>query len=584
MRRTDQPTWLKWGTLWLGVLFGGCGRSHQESLTTPSDASTARLPQSLPESSQPSIRGAAETDWFEDVTTQAGVDFRYQTGRSAERRTILETVGGGVGLIDYNLDSHVDLYAVGGGTIDATTGIPRGSSGKLFRQDAAGRFGDVTPAARLTTSTDYSHGILAGDFDNDGFLDLFLTCFGLCQLWRNLGDGTFEAVAEDAGLASPGWHTASAFGDLNGDGNLDLFVARYLDWDPAVVGANAIPQDVPPPQDYGEVPNRLFLNNGDGRFEDASVASGIRIDGMAMGVIAADLNRDGRPDVCVANDVVANHLYWGSPSFPLRESGELSGIAYNESGNPEGSMGIDAEDVNGDGLPDILVTNFELEDNSLYLNRGNNQFQHASARMGLAGVGRTLVGFGTGFQDFDSDGWPDLYVLNGHVQYQSPRSPFQQPAFVLRNVDGRRFEDVTALSGPWFSVPHTARGGAAGDLNNDGAVDLVISSLDEPLAILRNRLPARPCLRLRLVGVDSSRDPIGAVVSTRYQGSPLVRLVKSGAGYLSQSDPRIVIPIDPHAKFVEITLDWPSGRRELFRESTAAGDHVLVELRGTKME
>lgn len=538
----------------------------------------------MPESSQPSIRGAADTDWFEDVTTKAGVDFRYQTGRSAERRTILETVGGGVGLIDYNLDSHVDLYAVGGGTIDATTGIPRGSSGKLFRQDAAGRFGDVTPVARLTRSTDYSHGILAGDFDNDGFPDLFLTCFGLCQLWRNLGDGTFESVAEDAGLASPGWHTAAAFGDLNSDGNLDLFVARYLDWDPAVVGANAIPPDVPPPQDYGEVPNRLFLNNGDGRFDDASVASGIRLDGMALGVIAADLNRDGLPDLCVANDVVANHLYWGTPNFPLRESGELSGIAYNESGNPEGSMGIDAEDVNGDGLPDLWVTNFELEDNSLYLNRGDKQFQHASARMGLAGVGRTLVGFGTGFQDFDNDGWPDLYILNGHVQYHSPRSPFQQPAFVLRNVDGRRFEDVTPWAGPWFSVPHTARGGALGDLDSDGAVDLVISGLDEPLAILRNRLPARSSMRLRLVGVESSRDPIGTVISIQFRDRQIVRMAKSGAGYLSQSDPRIVIPRDPDAEFVEIAVKWPSARRELFRESAVAGDHVLVEGRGTKIE
>ncbi|OYW20246.1 MAG: hypothetical protein B7Z55_07570 [Planctomycetales bacterium 12-60-4] len=340
--------------------------------------------------------------------------------------------------------------------------------------------------------------------------------------------------------------------------------------------------DVPPPQDYHPLPDKLFLNVGDGRFEDISVEAGIRTDGMGLGVVAADFNRDGRPDLCVANDVVGNHLYWGSSSFPLREDGERSGIAYNESGSPEGSMGIDAEDVNGDGLPDIWVTNFELEDNSLYLNLGDNHFQHGSARMGLAGIGRALVGFGTGFQDFDNDGWPDLYILNGHVQYHSPRSPFLQPAFLLRNVEGRRFEDITPRAGPWFSVPRAGRGAAVGDLNNDGTLDLIISSLDEPLTILRNRLRTTGSLRLRLIGVGSSRDPIGAVISSPFRDRRIIRFAKSGAGYMSQSDPRIVIPLDSDADSVEVAVNWPSGRHEVFREPAVAGDHVLVEGRGEK--
>ena len=524
-------------------------------------------------------------DWFSDVTTEVGVKARYVSGRSAGLNTIIETVGGGVGLVDFDRDRRLDFYAVGGGQFDRETGSLQGVPGSLWRQSADDQFQDVTAAARLTDSTGYSHGILAADYDNDGFADLFLTCYDGCVLWRNLGDGTFETVSNDVGMSPPGWHTAAAFADVNGDGLLDLFVADYVDWQPGDLRTGAaIPSDVPPPQQYAPQSDHLFLNRGDGQFDDATTQAGVRTDGMGLGVLAADFNQDGRADLYVANDVVANHLYWGGETLPLREAGESSGVAYNESGTPEGSMGVDAADVNGDGRLDLWVTNFELEDNSLYLNLGEGLFQHSTARMGLAGIGRSLVGFGTGFHDFDGDGWPDLYILNGHVQYHSTVSPFRQPAVLLRNRDGQRFDVVTQRGGPWFSQPHSARGGAVGDWNNDGAPDLVVSSLDEPLTLLRNRLPVRTWLRLELVGTGSPRDPIGATITGDVKPVGRVHAVKSGSGYLSQSDSRITLSVTTSMDSVTLVVLWPSRLRERFQIPPRSGDVVIVEGRGTAVD
>ncbi|MBI1314663.1 hypothetical protein GC176_25500 [bacterium] len=584
MTRTYRRVLVASACLLTVAMLSGCGTSAQ-------DVSTAHVSASRPTSATPPMesrlvepRASQSGDWFEDETARSGIEFIYETGRSAKQYTILETVGGGVGFFDFDLDFRLDLYAVGGGDVDETTATPRGIPGRLFRQESDGEFGDVTTAARLPASTDYSHGIIAGDLDNDGFPDVLLTCYGECQLWWNLGDGTFESAAEIAGLATPGWHTAAACVDLSGDGILDLFVVDYVNWTPSTdnrTSEQATPHDVPPPDEFGPSPDHLFVSLGDGRFTEASAQAGIRTDGMGLGVLAADFNDDGAADVYVANDVVGNHLYWGGTDFPLQETAERSGVAFNETGNPEGSMGVDAEDVNGDGLPDLWVTNFELEDNSLYLNLGGGLFQHSTVRMGLSGLGRTLVGFGTGIQDFDGDGWPDLYVLNGHVQYHSPGSPFRQPAMLFRNDAGRRFKDLTPRGGPWFSFPHSARGGAVGDWNNDGAVDLAISSLDEPLAMLRNRQTAARCLRLRLVGTNSPRDPIGATITFERQGHPITRLMKSGSGYLSQSDSRLIIPLEVTSEFVDISVRWPSTLHESFRVPAVPGDHVLVENCGT---
>lgn len=558
-----------------------CSGCETAKSPQPAEITSARSQSDTPVPAPASLPRA--DDWFEDVSSALGVRARYETGRAAGRNTLLETVGGGVGLVDFDRDGRLDIYSVGGGTIGQSSEQPQGVPGQLLRQRHDEHFQDETSVARLTDPTGYSHGIVVGDFDNDGFSDLLLTCYGGCILWRNLGDGTFDTVTESAGLSVPGWSTAAAFADVNDDGNADLFITGYVDWSPDSDRAAASPpDDVPPPQHYSPAPDHLYLNLGDGRFEDATSQAGIRSDGMGLGVLATDLNGDGRTDLYVANDVVANHLYWGGPGFPLHEAAESSGLAYNDSGTPEGSMGVDAADVNGDGRLDTCVTNFELEDNSLSLNLGDGMFQHATARMGLAGLGRSLVGFGTGFQDFDADGWPDLYILNGHVQYHSKFSPFRQPASLLRNRDGQRFEDVTARGGPWFSQPHTARGGAVGDWNNDGAVDLVVSSLDEPLALLRNRNPVKKFVRLQLVGTISPRDPIGATIVVEHPLPVRTYAVISGRGYLSHSDTRLIVPISSDAERVKLAVLWPSRLRERFEIPAELEELVIVEGRGTK--
>jgi len=537
---------------------------------------------------QPVRREPLPDDWFEDVTPVTSIEFSSQNGREAERFTILETVGSGIGLFDFDCDGDADLFCAGGGRIDRDTIQPGGMSCGLFRNEGNWRFSSCGTSARTSRETDYSHGVLVADVNADGFPDVFVTCYGRNCLMLNSGDGTFHDATVSSALTITGWSAAAATGDVDGDGLLDLFVARYVDWkpDPAEIcryGAEQIP-DVCPPQNYAPAADLLFLNLGDGRFQEAGSRFGVRSDGKGLGVIASELTRDSRVDFYIANDQVANHLYLSAPDSLLVEQGDVSGTAYNESGTPEGSMGVDAEDVDGDGWIDLWVTNFELEDNSLYQNLGNGQFQHATAAFGLAGRGRGSVGFGTGFVDFNSDGWPDLYVLNGHVWYRHGLQSFRQAPSLFQSHQGQRFEDVSVVGGPWFSTTHAARGGAVSDLDTDGAPDLVISSLDEPVTVLRNRKPAANWIRLKLIGTAAPRDPVGARVTLTAFDRSCVRILKSGAGYLSQSDSRMLFALDRDQATVELTIDWPMMHSERFTGLQAGQDHVLVQGRGQTID
>jgi len=557
----------------------GRGPSRQPPAITPStQQSTTPTPtENIPQ-------GTTAPGWFEDRTADSGIRFTYQSGRDAGRHTILETVGGGLGLFDYDLDGRVDLICAGGGVIDSKTSAPSGVPCGLFQNQGAGKFGEVTTPAIGAIAIGYSHGCTAGDLNNDGFPDLLITCFGSNCLLINQGDGTFRDATEQSGLSVATWNTAAAFGDIDRDGNLDVFVCGYVDWTPdskvqPPKDAKGRP-DIPAPQSFSPVADHLLMNQGDGSFHDRSKEAGIREDGMGLGVVAAHINQDGLLDFYVANDVVANHLYWGTRSLPLQEAGEIAGVAYNDSGTPEGSMGIDAADVNGDGRLDLWVTNFEMEDNSLYINLGDGSLQHSTAAFGLAGSTRPYVKFGTGFCDFDSDGWPDLYVLSGHVRYHTGIRPFEQPSFLYRNVKGTRFEDVTADAGDWFHAAHAARGGAVGDVDDDGALDLAISSLSEPVVLLHNRKPAANWVRLSLVGTRSPRTPVGAVVRFRAFDRNVAQPLVSGSGYFSQSDLRPLLALEPAMTRLDLVVDWPSGYHEKFIVSSLRRDEVLVEGKG----
>ena len=532
----------------------------------------------------PPVRAATSDDLFEDVTAATGVDFRFTPGWDTKTYSMLESFGGGVALVDYDNDGDCGLAFAAGGKIarDLTmTGAPL----RIYRNDGGFRFSDVSSPCGLAGMTiDYSHGISAADFDRDGWKDLFVTCYGRSRLLRN-DKGRFVDVTHTCGIDLVGWSTSSAWGDLNRDGWPDLYVCGYLQWAPSPgewCGENGV-RDVCAPRDLPAAPDHIYLNRRDGTFEDATKAAQLRSDGKGMGVALADLDGNGWLDIYVANDVSANHLYLNSGTFPFEESAAINGVSGNEVGVPEGSMGVDVGDFDGDGRPDLFVTNYETEDNSLYRNMGEGLFSHAAVTTGLAGVSRPWVGFGTEFLDFDLDGWLDLYVLNGHVVYQGRRSSFRQPCQLFRNEQGTRFKEVSDRGGPWFGSWHIGRGGGVGDLDGDGAVDLVLVDQETGVAILKNRRSPAPqeWVGYELVGTTSDPGAVGATLTVPLGDRKLTRIVHGGGGYLSQSDARIIVPVKAGEQAPAI-VHWPSGLVETFSAQEPGQVHRLVEGTGSK--
>ncbi len=551
----------------------------QDSPKESKSDSTAAA-QSLPETSSVIPRPSRPDDWFEDVTDRSGIKFTYRNGRESEKYTLLESVGGGVALLDFDCDGDLDIFATGGGTIGgnpvATAGLPPA----FYRNDGAWKFVDVTTEVGLAKAMDYSIGCSCSDFNRDGFPDLLVTGYPRCRLYQNTGRGGFEEVSTQVGLGFEGLHTASAWPDVNEDGWPDLFVAGYVTFD--LKEGRKCGDDLRKIKDicgiwqYPSAPDRLFLNRQGKCFEEISQQAGIRTDGKGLGVVATDLNDDGHIDIYVANDFTTNHLYLGKGDATFREVGLISGVASDEFGVPQGSMGVDIGDYDGDGRGDIFVTNYQLEDNILYRNQGDESFQVRTGPAGLRDTCRPYVGFGTGWVDFDSDGWLDLFVLNGHVMYHTGHSPYEQPSFLYRNDAGKRFENLTDRGGPYFSVPHVARGAAVGDLDGDGADDMVIVHQNAPVTILRNKLTPKHWICIELRGTKSEPYACGAVVTIEYQGRKLVRQLKSGAGYLSQFDRRILFPME-NDEPISCDVRWLDGRHEQFTNLQPQKTNLLIE-------
>ncbi|HWE39284.1 MAG TPA: CRTAC1 family protein, partial [Isosphaeraceae bacterium] len=499
---------------------------------------------------------------FEDVAEKWGLAFRYNAWPTGNL-FLGDTMGGGVGLIDYDGDGWLDVYFVNGCKLPVDEKAPPAPN-KLFRNRRDGTFEDVTAKAGVG-GLGYGMGCAVGDYDNDGHDDLYVTGLGRAILYRNRGDGTFEDVTAKAGVGSNRWTTAAGFGDLDGDGDLDLAVVTYVQADPRTAPVcrdhdgrrmHCLPAYFP------DQPDHLFRNNGDGTFTDVSRASGFEAPhGPGLGLAIADLDGDDRLDLFVGNDMAPCFLFRNLGGLRFEEVGVSAGVAYDGLGNTTASMGVVAADLDGDGLIDLFHTNFLEEPDTFLRNLGGGQFSDATASAGLDDPSRGVTGWGTAALDADNDGLIDLFVANGHLDQQPALNrPMAQPQHLFLGTSAGRFALAPATVSPYFARRVVSRGAAAGDLDNDGRVDRVDVHRDAPASLLRNTTGGGHWLGLRLTGgPKSGRTPVGARVTCRAGGRTAVRWLTTGTSYLSANDPRFWFGLGAAAKVDRLDVRWPSG-------------------------
>lgn len=527
---------------------------------------------------------AKEPDLFRDMTANSGVDFTYRNGEEAGHYAILESLGGGVALLDYDGDGLLDIFVTGGGYYDGPDKQTiKGHPNKLFKNLGGFKFKDVTKEVMPEQAVFYTHGAAVADYDRDGWPDLLVTGWGRVALYHNepvdpadpkKGRKLVEVTAK-AGLDDKLWSTSAAWGDLDGDGYPDLYICHYVDWsfanNPTCGGYSSdVQRDVCPPLRFKGLPHSVYRNNKDGTFTDMSAQAGLRRGddkegdaGKGLGVVIADLNGDRQPDVYVANDTVPKFLYFNRGGWKLEEAAMRVGAAVDERGVPQGSMGIDVGDYDGSGLSAIFVTNYENEMHALFKNLGKNeQFLFNTAATGIAAVGQNYVGFGTRFLDIDGDGWWDLAISNGHVIRHPKYAGLKQRPILFRNQGKGKFVDVSSRGGSYFKTSHGGRGLAVGDLDNDGRPDLVISHLNEPLAILRN-IAGETDKRNHWLGValarKDHRDAVGTRVTVEVGGRKLTWFVRGGGSYLSSCDPRLLFGLGDAGKIDRLVVEWSYG-------------------------
>ena len=536
---------------------------------------------------------SASDPLFVESAAATGLVFTHVNGATG-KYYLPEMMGAGVALFDFDNDGDLDVFLVQSGAIDAGGSAP--AACRLFRNDLTVspdgtrtlRFTDVTKQAGISVRG-YGMGAAVGDYDNDGYLDLFVTAFGATTLLHNNGDGTFTDVTRQAGVGDTLWSTSAAFFDYDRDGYLDLFVARYVDFTPGAnrqcsdpVGA----RDYCSPRAYRPVPDRLFRNDGRGHFVDVTERAGItRADGAGLGVVSGDYNGDGWLDLYVSNDGGANQLWINRRDGTFVDEGLISGSALSAAGNPEGSMGIASGDFDLDGDEDLFVTNIVGETSVLYVNDGRGNFEDARARSGLARFTAAFTGFGTDWIDYDNDGWPDLFAANGAVNIVEAQrgqpSPYRMRNQLFHNLAGRQFEETSAAAGPAFARAETGRGAAFGDIDNDGDVDIVVTNNNGPARLLLNQAAARShWLQIRLDQRPGNRFAIGAWVGVERTGRPtLWRRVRTDGSYLSASDVRVHVGLGSSAAVGAVVVQWPDGQRE--RWTGLTGDRLVTLRRGT---
>jgi len=515
---------------------------------------------------------------FTDVTSALGVHFNYLSSHTP-KHYLLETMGGGVALFDYDNDGRLDIFLVNGAPLQDPT--PKGSIpqkagqnywNRLYHQKPDGTFEDVTEKAGLQ-GVGYGMGVAVGDYDNDGNEDLYVTAYGGNKLYHNNGDGTFTDVTEKAGVAGSGWSTSAAWVDLDNDGLLDLVVLRYLQWDFDDLWCGEHKEGYRTychPDVFQPISPLVYHNDGNGHFTEVSQKIGLSKPGKSLGIALADYDRDGHIDIFVANDSMVEFLYHNKGDGTFEETGLLSEVAVDGDGRTYAGMGVDFADYNNDGWPDLVVTDLANQRYALYQNNGDGSFTYASSTAGIGQMTLSHSGWGVRFLDYDNHGWKDLLIGQGHdmdtIELTSPNLHYREPMLLARNT-GHGFEDVSAQSGDVFSHAWVARGLAIGDLDNDGRLDAVVTTNDGPVHILHNETQTRNhWLLLKLVGHKSNRDAIGAEVRVVTAAGLQSATISTAGSYLSSSDKRVHFGLGNENVAQRIEIRWPSGIRQTLKD------------------
>jgi hypothetical protein len=530
---------------------------------------------------------------FTDVTRALGIDFEHAASATSNKY-LVETMGGGVALLDYDGDGRLDVFFVNGAKLldpmpegRAPDKTDRAFWNRLYRQNADHTFTDVTGPAGLTglPQNRYGMGVAVGDYDNDGFPDLYVTAYGGNTLYHNRGDGTFTDVTAKAGVGASGWSASAGFFDYDNDGRLDIFVTRYVEW---TFATNGYCGEKKPgyraychPDNYAPTTHVLYHNDGDGIFTDVSAKAGLAgVFGKGLGVAFADYDQDGYVDVYVANDSVQSQLFRNNGNGTFTEVGLLVGVGYNEDGKSFAGMGVDFADYDNDGRPDVIVTDLSNERYRLFHQGADGSFQDATNTSGVGAATLAFAGWSTGFVDYDNDGWKDLFVAQGHVmdtiEKTAPNLRYLQPPLLLRNTAGR-FARV--VPGDVFQGEWAGRGAAFGDLDGDGDVDIVVGNVGQRALVLRNDGGSRRnWLGLRMVGRRSNRDGIGCRVKVvSPSGLAQSFTVTTAVGYLSASDPRRVVGLGAETRARLVEVRWPSGAVQTLDDVPSGGTVVVTE-------